>query len=156
MNYKNLLLIGKKVLQKNHPSTFFDLIEHSYSTQIPKFSKILKICHYLPTSSSPLEQSFSRLKFIQNNLPSNLKEETLQSLLFITQKYQGNQEIIISPKLIQAYDTMKEFLSQRKSNGTVKRKLESYLSTKNVGEDVNFIEKKILKHLNSIQKKLMR
>jgi len=111
-------------------------------------SKVLKVCHSLPTSSSSLEQSFSRLKFIKNNLRSNIKEETLQSLLLITQKYQNQKEIVIPKKIIQAYDIMKQTLTQRKSNNkeNEKRKLDSFLSWKEE-EDVDFISKTDFKNL---------
>jgi len=53
----------EKGLAKNSSLYLWDLIEHSYSIQSSNLSKVLKVCHSLPTSSSSLEQSFSRLKY---------------------------------------------------------------------------------------------
>ena len=139
----------EKSLAKNSSLYLWDLIEHNYSLQTSKLSKLFCVCHSLPTSSSSLEQSFSRLKLIKNHLRSNLKEETLQSLLLISQKYQ-EEEISIPEEFLEVYDQKKKALNQRKSNQQNKRKLDNFQKEENEVNLENFSLKKTKNNPSSL------
>ena len=55
---------------------------------------------------------------MKNALRSNLLEDTTQSLLLITQKYQ-NSKIEITDRMVEMYDKIRERLNQRKSGQVV-------------------------------------
>ena len=55
---------------------------------------------------------------MKNALRSNLLEDTTQSLLLITQKYQ-NSKIEITDRMIEMYDKIRERLNQRKSGQVI-------------------------------------
>jgi len=92
---------------------FWNLIEKSSSknqdgsSKYKLLSKVLRVTHSLPTSSDYIEQSFSCLKFIKNNLRSNLREETTLSLILIAQEF-SNRKIIITDRMIDLYSKAKE------------------------------------------------
>jgi hypothetical protein len=114
-NLEELNFTWEKIMAKNSSLMLWDLISHSHGSNVYHLSKLIKACHTLPTSTASLEQTFSRLKFIKNNLRSNLKEETVQSLVLIAQEYQNCQQIIIPERLLTSYDKVTEELSTRKS-----------------------------------------
>jgi len=53
----------------------------------PLLSKIFRIAHLLPTSTSGIEQVFSSLKLVKSNLRNRLNENSVQSLILILQKF---------------------------------------------------------------------
>jgi len=116
----------------------WDIIESSSSktkegkTKYENLSRILRIAHALPTSSACIEQSFFSLKFIKNNLRSNLKEKTIESLILISQEF-SNKEVIITQTMLESYHKIKEELNQRKSqnNSPVEEEIKSSLEPSN-------------------------
>ena len=94
--------------------SLLDLIEMSYPNRFPLLSQIMRYLHSLPTTSANVEQSFSVMKLFKTDLRNNLKEETLQSLLLIHQKYQ-KEPIIITSEIFTSYLKMKQKLNEGKS-----------------------------------------
>ena len=109
-----------KVFCKESSLHLWSMIEGMSSTEdvtlkYPTLSKIFKVAHCLPISSSCIEQTFSSLKLIKSNIRSNSQESTTQSLLLIIQKYQ-NKLIVIDDDMVEEYEAIKSALNVRKSN----------------------------------------
>jgi len=76
--------------------------------------KIFRTAHALPTSSAPIEQTFSTLKLIRDENRTSLLEETCEGLIIIHEKYQ-NEEIKISNLMMEKFNQIREELIGRKT-----------------------------------------
>jgi len=106
-----------RIKSSNSALELWDLIEGSYPNQFPHLSKIFKHIHSLPTTSANVEQAFSVMKLFKNDLRNSLKEDTLQSLMFIHQKYKEGP-IIITEEIYQRYLLFKQKLNEIKSTSS--------------------------------------
>ena len=113
LNSKDSSLLMRDILKKANQNP-------NGSAKYPLLSKILSTVHALPTSSSGLEQSFSRLKFVKNALRSRMKAETVQALLLISEAFQGKDEITISNLMVELFDQVRFVLNKRKSSAKIK------------------------------------
>jgi len=80
----------------------------------PHLSKILNIAHVLPTTSAGVEQTFSLLKLIRSSLRTNLREETVQSLALIHQRFQDIRKFSVSDEMLKTFDQAKMKIIERK------------------------------------------
>ena len=125
-NLQECSLEFEKTVAKKSSLDFWSLIEHNFGSNVYHLSQIWRAAHSLPTSSSNMEQSFSKMKLIKSLLRSSLQEDTVQSLLLIAQEYQDVDEIEIPQKLIEAYHRVRYTLNKRKSGeGTISNNLQS-------------------------------
>jgi len=108
-----------RVVCKESSLHLWDLIQgvslsEDGNSKYPLLSKVFRIAHSLPTSSSGIEQVFSSLKLVKSNLRNRLNENTVQSLILILQKF-NDEEIIISDKMVENYKHVRDALNVRKS-----------------------------------------
>ena len=66
----------------------------------PELAKLAFYAEALPFGSSDIEQMFSQLRWLQNDMRSNLSLETVESLLIL--KELGGEEM--GPEEIEAYE----------------------------------------------------
>jgi len=94
----------------------WDLVRNT--TDFTYLSAIFLAAHSLPTSSAPVEQAFSSLKLIKSNLRNRLQENTLQSLMMISEKFKSNSHenrITVSNEMIEYFNRAQQDLCFRKS-----------------------------------------
>jgi len=92
----------------------WDLIETTYNKmdsqnktvtkRFPLLSKIFNTAHAIATSSATIEQTFSLMKILKNDLRNRLSEKTLQSLLLFCQEYNDKAKIFVADRLIEIFD----------------------------------------------------
>jgi len=112
-------ILWMKALCKESSLYLWDMIQGTSSSETgnlkyPLLNKVFKVAHSLPTSSACLEQTFSCLKLVKNNLRNKLHENTTQSLLLVIQRFK-DEEIVISDDMIMNYENMKIILNVRKT-----------------------------------------
>jgi len=81
-------------------------------------SQIFKIVQTLPTSSSPVEQTFSLMKLVKTAIRNRLQDKTLQSLLMINQEYKDcnkDKRIVVADEVVNLFNQNKDDLNFRKS-----------------------------------------
>ena len=100
----------------------------------PLLSRIFRIAHSLPTSSACIEQSFSSLKLIKNNLRNQMNEKALESLILIQQEFR-NGDITISDEMIQSYEEEKQSLRVRKSRSSLTQKVSEEMAPQENNKD---------------------
>lgn len=76
-------------------------------------SKIMEVAHVLPTSSAGVEQIFSSLKLIRSSLRSNLRQETVQSLLLISDAFKDESPEIPN-EMVKLFTEAKEKMNKKK------------------------------------------
>ena len=94
----------------------WDLVPNT--TDFTYLSVIFLAAHSLPTSSAPVEQTFSSLKLIKSNLRNRLQENILQSLMMISEEFKSNNHenrIIVSNEMIEYFNRAHQDLCFRKS-----------------------------------------
>jgi len=84
------------------------------SNKYKLLSKNFKFAHSLPISSASVEQSFSTLKWLRNNLRSNLNEQTIQSLIMLQQDFH-QMENFISEEMLEKFHHIHKQLIIRKN-----------------------------------------
>ena len=85
-------------------------------------SKIFEIAHALPTSSAPVEQTFSCLKLIISDLRSRLNEETAQALIMINEEFR-NGDFTISEEMLELFEETKNQMIAEKIQVRLKDKI---------------------------------
>lgn len=137
----------------------WDLIEATYnqsnsqkkkvSKRFPLLSKIFQTAHAIATSSATIEQTFSLMKLLKNDLRNKLSEKTLESLLLFCQEY-NDKKVIASDRLIELFDgtAPKEELDERtrdnvKRSANDEKKLDELSQKKRLKPNENAEENKI-------------
>lgn len=97
-------------------STFTNIDPNSgeKKKKFPLLSNIFLTAHSLATSSASVEQSFSLIKYLKNDLRNSLSEQTLQSLVLFSQEYKEHDSLNISDELMELYTKMKETSNKTK------------------------------------------
>ena len=117
LNEENLTLLRKDA--KKSSIYLWDLVTQTSEqyengeTIYKHLSKIFTIAHALPTSSAPVEQTFSCLKLVMNDLRSRLNEETAQALIMINEEFR-NGKSEISEEMLKMFEINKnEMISEK-------------------------------------------
>ena len=55
-------------------------------------SKLARLAQTLPTSSAPIEQSFSIIKLLKTDLRNSLTEESLEGLIFVGEEFRDKKK----------------------------------------------------------------
>ena len=114
-----------RVESKGSSLRMWDIIESTYvhtdqnsgfiSKRFPLLSSIIRTAHSLPTSSSNIEQSFSLMKLLKNDLRNNISEKSLRSLMMFCQHFSNEERIAIPKRLIELYNSMRNDSNEKKS-----------------------------------------
>jgi len=138
---ENLTLLKKDA--KKSSIYLWDLIKQTSEqnengeTIYQHLSKIFQMAHALPTSSAPVEQSFSCLKLVMSDLRSRLNEETAQALIMITEEFR-NGKFEINDEMLTMFEKNKnELIAERiqinlKSQNSEEESANEYLLSKKI------------------------
>jgi len=112
-------LFGEEFFRSRFTLETWTWIENQYNQRTPKrkpefpiLSNIFKLVHVLPVSSAGVEQSFSTLKTLKSSLRNQLKESTVESIMFIQQGYDHRKPFEISNRLLEIYSETKKQLKK--------------------------------------------
>ena len=126
--FKNELLQLKNLRAEYYRETsqntlnMWDRIEKMEKwTLIPK---LVRIAESLPTSSATIEQSFSNIKLLKNDLRNRLSELSLEGLILVGQEFRNKQKIPINEKIIQLYQKCKENQSKKVENKKIIKEIQ--------------------------------
>lgn len=126
--FKNELLQLKNLKAEYYRETsqntlnMWDRIEKMEKwTLIPK---LVRIAESLPTSSATIEQSFSNIKLLKNDLRNRLSELSLEGLILVGQEFRNKQKIPINEKIIQLYQKCKENQSKKVENKKIIKEIQ--------------------------------
>jgi len=81
--------------------------------------EIAKAAQSLPTSSAIVEQKFSQMKLIRNDLRNRLLEGSLEAILLIEQEYNDGKEFNVTKQMIKRFSKVRENLNERKNRKKV-------------------------------------
>jgi len=104
-----------KRIAKDSSLMLWDIIQENSDLDIYEncsyqhLSKIMKVAHVLPTSSAGVEQTFSSLKLIRSSIRNRLKEDTVQSLLMISEEFKDEHFEIDEEMMNSLEQTKKNF-----------------------------------------------
>jgi len=117
LNEENLVLLKKEA--KKSALFLWDLVkqlsdQEDEGSGYKLLDKLFLTAHALPTSSAGVEQSFSYIKLIKSAIRNRLHEDTLQSLVMISEEHR-DKNIVISDEVIELLEEEKERLNKRKN-----------------------------------------
>jgi len=90
----------------------WDLLERHENFEI--LARLVKIAETLPTSSSPLEQSFSVIKLLKTDIRNSISEESLEGLILIGDQYRDTGKIFVTEKMIDLYEKVRLVFNEKK------------------------------------------
>ena len=114
LNLKGLLP-SKIQHYKNSSSSLlhmWDILEKEENFKI--LSKFARLAQTLPTSSAPIEQSFSVIKLLKTDLRNSLTEESLEGLILIGEEFRDRNQLLITEKLLSLYRNTKSSFIEKK------------------------------------------
>ena len=82
------------------------------NSKYSSISKFFRLSQILPISSAGVEQAFSVIKLFKTEQRNSLAEETLEGMILLSQE---KQPVLISNRIIELYNQLKERLNLRKS-----------------------------------------
>ena len=92
----------------------WDILEKQENLEI--MPKIVRFAETLPTSSAPLEQSFSIIKLLKTDIRNSLSEESLEGLILIGEEYREKKQVIVTEKLMSYYNEVKTNYYKKKNS----------------------------------------
>ena len=98
---------------------FWSRIESTFANEnnkvnlFPNLSILVRTAQCLPTSSACVEQSFSILKLCKSPIRNRLKEETIQSLIYMKDENKWNCKVDIKERLVEIYEQNKELKNKK-------------------------------------------
>jgi len=103
----------------------WDLLEKQENFRL--LPRLVRLAEILPTSSAPLEQSFSIIKLLKTDLRNNLTESSLEGLILVGEEYREKKDIAVTDKMTQLYSQAKVSFNEKK-NSSPKEKNNQYMN----------------------------
>jgi len=152
---ENLIVLRKNSQQSS--LKLWDLIltlneREDGSNKYKLLSKIFKFAHSLPISSASVEQSFSTLKWLRNNLRSNLNEQTFQSLIMLQQDFHQMENFISDEMLEKFHQIHKQLIIRKNQNKKTEVTINIPLQDKPPQEEEKTIDVQVNKRKKSTRK----
>ena len=101
----------------------WDLLEKEEKLEI--LPRIARIAETLPTSSAPVEQSFSIVKLLKTDIRNSLTEESLEGLMLVGEEFREKQYLNSSKEMLDRYNIVKaDFYLKKVKNHILKNQIQ--------------------------------
>ena len=92
----------------------WDLLEKQKNLEL--LPRLVRLAQTLPTSSAPLEQSFSIIKLLKTDLRNSLTEGSLEGLILVGDEYREQEDILVTEKMLHYYYQVKKTFNETKNS----------------------------------------